>query len=159
MSERTERVVGFTLLGVPVFDAAIFALDNYTRLELLVKLHEVLPAFLLNPVFIFVCLCLGIVLLDRSYKQQIKRLSSESSGLVGVEAYRQNKTQGLIRPFLLVCLLVLLLTPALAIIYSLAYKGTPPMEAHIPSHPNRSARLLIVSHQNQGPELALSHRQ
>jgi hypothetical protein len=54
---------------------------------------------------------------------------------VGVEAYRQNKTQGLMRPFLLVCLLVLLLTPALAIIYSLAYKGTPPMEAHIPPQP------------------------
>ena len=65
-SERFERIGGFTLLGIPVFDSAVFALDNYARLELLVRLRDVLPAFVVNPTFIVLCLFLGILLLDQS---------------------------------------------------------------------------------------------
>ncbi len=98
--EEAERIGGFTLLGIPVFDAAVFALDNYARLELLVRLHDAIPPFLANPVFIFICLCIGIALLDRSYKRQIERTAGQPSKLVGVETYRQVKDGGLIRPFL-----------------------------------------------------------
>jgi hypothetical protein len=69
--EQLERFSGFTLLSLPVFESAVFALDNCARLELLVRLHDVLPAFLLNPVLMFLCLCVGIVLLDKSYKQRM----------------------------------------------------------------------------------------
>ncbi len=131
-AEKVERIGGFTLLGIPVFDASVFALDNYARLELLVRLHSVLPAFLSNPLFVLLCVLLALFLLERSHKHQLERLAN-SSGLVGVESYRQDKRSSLLWSFLWVCLPVLLVTPLLAIAYSLAYKGNPPVDAHIPA--------------------------
>lgn len=125
--EKAERLGGFTLLGIPVLDAAVFALDNYARWELLVRLHDALPSFLLNPIFIFGCLCLGIYLLDSSYSHQFERIATKSSSLVGVEKYREEKAHGLLRPFLWMCCGVAFVTPLVALAYSLAYKGTPPL--------------------------------
>jgi hypothetical protein len=165
VSERAERIGGFTLIGFPVFESAVFFLDNYARLELLVRLRDVLPPFLLNPVFMFVCLCFGIVLLDRSYKQQIKRMADRSSALVGVEPYRQGKVRGLVWPFFWMCIGVVLITPLLALAYSLVYKGVPPETAHIqapricktvdcwPNKASNSAHTLnpTIRIRNQGP--------
>jgi hypothetical protein len=138
--EQAERIGGFTLLGIPVLDSAIFALDNYARVELLVRLHDVLPSFLTNPIFVFVCLCLGIALLDRSYKQQMKRISSRHSVLVGVDSYRDEKAHGLLWPFLFVCGGIVIATPLLALAYSLAYKGTAPVVRLSPSSPTSICR-------------------
>jgi len=72
--EGSERVAGATLLSVPAFDFFVWALDNYARLELAVKLHEALPPLIVSPTTGFVCMCLGLGLLYLSQKAHSARV-------------------------------------------------------------------------------------
>src|SRR5437879_5756944 len=77
--EKSERFVGAAFLGIPALDAFVWVLDNYARLELLVTLHDRLPHFLTNPVTTFICMCIGLMFLYFSHKEQLNRLSEEGT--------------------------------------------------------------------------------
>jgi hypothetical protein len=129
--EQSERIGGVTLLGVPVFDFFVWTLDNYGRVELLVKLHGLLPSFLTSPLTIFICLLAGLGLLYLSGQEQLRRVAGKSANsrpLVdtsGNEIITAEKP-GWALPLAAVFILALLATPIVAIAYSLAYKGSPP---------------------------------
>src|SRR5260370_25588191 len=125
--EKAERFGGVGLLGVPTFDFCVWALDTYARGELLVELHEHLPRFLLNPAFVFLCMCSGLGLLYLSHQRQLQRILTEPSQLVGVDKYRKNEKPGWLLPLVWVFGGALMAAPLLAVVYSLAYKGTPPV--------------------------------
>jgi hypothetical protein len=130
--EKAERFGGVGLLGVPTFDFFVWVLDNYARGELLMNLREQLPPWLLNPAFVFLCMCGGLGLLYLSHQQQLRRILTRASTLVDVEQYRNKERPGWLLPLLWVALGALIATPVLALAYSLAYKGsTPsPLQAH-----------------------------
>jgi hypothetical protein len=126
-----ERIGGVGLLGVPTFDFFVWALDTYTRGELLVELHEHLPRFLLNPAFSFLCMCAGLGLLYLSTKRHLQRILATPAKLVGVDEYRKNEMPGWLLPLLWVFVSAAVITPLLALAYSLAYKGNPPEPPHL----------------------------
>jgi hypothetical protein len=128
--EKAERIGGVGLLGVPTFDFFVWALDNYARGELLMNLREQLPTWLVNPAFVFVCMCGGLGLLYLSHQRQLLRILTRPSQLVDVEQYRDKERPGWLLPLTWVALGALVAAPMLALAYSLAYKGTPPLQAH-----------------------------
>ena len=136
--ESAERVSGASLVGVPAFDFFVWALDNYGRGELLVKLHNHLPSILLNPGIGFVCMCAGLGLLYLSYQRQMRQLLAHSARPIvdnsGTE-YRPTVKAKWPQVVAIVFLLALVTTPTLAVIYSLAYEGTPPVSRPLPSPP------------------------
>jgi hypothetical protein len=134
--ENAERIGGVAFLGVPAFEAFTSVLDNYARVELLVRLHDHLPAFLIDPVTSFVCMCFGLWLLHLSHNRQLKRVSA-SGGLLdstGSEYRREEKLKWLV-PVLVVFLIALVLVSMLAVGYSLKYKGSPPRVPAAPYPP------------------------
>lgn len=137
--EESERYGGAAFLGVPAFDGFIWMLDNYARLELLVKLHDQLPAFLVNPATAFICTCIGLVLLYLSNARQLRRVGTTSSEPRLVDTseteYRRIERPKWLVPVLIVFALALIATPIMAVGYSLAYKGTPPSEVASPQPP------------------------
>lgn len=137
LAEQSERVGGAALLGVPAFDAFVWMLDNYARIELLVRLQEHLPPFILSPVTSFVCMCIGLGLLYQAHKSHLAGMAKSSgSGLVdtsGAELRSAEKPLWL-RPVAIVFLVALFATPILAIAYSLAEKG-PRLPPLAPPHP------------------------
>jgi hypothetical protein len=124
--EKAERFGGVGLLGVPTFDFFVWALDNYARGELLMNLREQLPSWLLNPAFVFLCMCGGLALLYLSHQQQLRRILARPSPLIDVEQYRGMERPGWLVPLLWVSLGALVAAPVLALAYSLLYKGTTP---------------------------------
>ena len=133
--EKAERLGGVGLLGIPAFDFFVWALDTYARGELLMSLSGQLPGWLLNPAFMFLCLCGGLGLLYLSHQRQLQRILTRPSKLVGVEQYQEQEPSWLL-PLLCVALIALVAAPILALGYSLAYKGTLPPHAHLhPLHP------------------------
>ncbi len=133
--EQAERIGGAAFLGVPAFEAFVSILDNYARMELLVKLHDYLPSFMINPVTSFACLCIGLWLLHLSHQKQLKRVNaSRLLDSTGAEYKKNEKAKWLI-PVLVVFLIALIATPILAVGYSLAYKGEPPKPLIPPSPP------------------------
>lgn len=133
--ERAERFGGAALVGVPAFEAFVSILDNYARLELLVRLHDHLPPFLVNPVTSFVCICIGLWLLHLSHQRQLKELRfSRLLDSSGMEYQRNDKEKWLI-PVLVSFLIALVVTPVLAVGYSLSYKGNPPKTPSAPNTP------------------------
>jgi len=127
--EQSERIGGATLLGVPIFDFFVWALDNYSRIELLVKLHGLLPHFLTSPVTIFLCLCGVLGLLYRSERTYLQRVATNSVSRIvdtsGAEiATITNPNWAL--PVGFVFVLALVAAPVVAIGYSLAYEGSSP---------------------------------
>jgi hypothetical protein len=130
--EQAERLGGVGLLGVPTFDFFVWALDNYARGELLMNLREQLPPWLVNPAFVFVCMCGGLALIYLSHQQQLRRILARPSQLVDVEQYRGTQRPGWLLPLLWVAFGALVAAPVLALAYSLAYKGTAPApQAHL----------------------------
>ncbi len=133
--EQAERIGGAAFVGVPAFEAFVSILDTYARMELLVRLHDSLPPFLVNPVTSFVCMCIGLWLIHLSNQQQLKLIStSRLLDSSGAEYQRNEKPKWLI-PVLVSFLAALVLTPLLAVGYSLAYKGTPPKMPPVPNPP------------------------
>jgi hypothetical protein len=132
--EKTERISGVGLLGVPTFDFCVWALDTYGRGELLMELHGHLPKLLLNPAIAFLCMCAGLGLLYASHKQQLQRILTEPSQLVGVDKYRKQEKPGWLLPLVLVFAAAVIVAPLLAVAYSVAYKGTPPEPPHLFAH-------------------------
>jgi hypothetical protein len=94
--------------------------------ELLVNLRAHLPPFITSPTFVFVCMWGGLGLLYLSHQQQLHRILTEPSRLVGVDDYRDKERPGWLLPLSWVTLAALVAAPVLALAYSLAYKGTPP---------------------------------
>jgi len=133
--ERAERFGGVGLLGVPTFDFFVWALDNYARGELLMNLREQLPPWLLNPACVFGCMCSGLALLYLSHQRQLQRILARPSPLVDVDQYRSKEHPGWLRPLLWVVVGALIAAPALALAYTLAYKGTVPLQAHLQAPP------------------------
>lgn len=138
-AEESERVGGAALLGVPAFDAFVWALDNYARIELLVRLHEHLPPFILSPVTSFVCMCVGLYLLHLSHQKHLKRMTPQPSARAlvdtsGMELRALEKPRWVL-PVVLVFLLALVATPILAIAYSLTDKGPSAPALAIPRPP------------------------
>lgn len=129
--EKAERIGGVGLLGVPTFDFFVWALDNYARGELLMNLRAQLPPWLLNPVFVFVCMWGGLGLLYLSHQHQLRRILAQPSPLVDVEQYRSKERPGWLGPLLWVTLGALVAAPILALAYSLAYQGSMPLVAHL----------------------------
>ena len=129
--ETAERIGGVGLLGVPTFDFFVWALDNYARGELLMGLREQLPPWLLNPAFVFVCMCAGLALLYLSNQRQLQRIIARPSPLVDVDQYRRKEHPGWLGPLLWVAAVALVAAPVMALAYTLAYKGTVPLQAHI----------------------------
>jgi hypothetical protein len=149
--ETAERIGGSILLGLPAFEEFVSILDAYARVELLVRLSEHLPSILLNPVTSFVCMCVGLYLLYLSQKEQLKRLSVsrvlDSSGA----AYQNPEKPKWPLPVFIVFVIVAVLTPSLAVGYSLAYKGEPPKVTGRPSPP-----AFAYSKTSHGTQLAAS---
>src|ERR1022692_1283975 len=129
--EKTERIAGVGLVGVPTFDFFVWALDNYARGELLMTLREQLPPWLLNPAFVFVCMCGGLALLYLSHQQQLRRILARPSQLVDIDEYRGKERPGWLVPLLWVAFGALIAAPALAFAYTLRYKGALPPQAHL----------------------------
>jgi hypothetical protein len=137
--ETSERISGAALLSVPAFEFFVWGLDNYARLELAVKLHDALPPFLLNPATGFICMCLGLALLYVSQREHMARIVEaaqtgkvlDSTGkVIGREVtIVWPKTVGIM------FFLALIAAAILAIAYSLAYKGMPPIQASMPPPP------------------------
>jgi hypothetical protein len=129
--EQSERIGGAAFLGVPALDFFVWALDNYARIELLMRIHNQLPSFLVSPTTQFVCLCIGLGLLYLSHKRQLRRVTVAASterrlvDTSGVEYSTIENPKWLI-PVGIAFGLALVAAPILAIGYSLAYKGTPP---------------------------------
>jgi hypothetical protein len=139
-TEQTEGIVGAGLLGVPVFDFFVWALDNYARAELLVRLYALLPSFLTSPVTIFLCLCGGLALLYLSGRRQLQRVATASAAtgkLVdtsGTQIATIEKPKWLL-PVIVVGVLALIAAPIVTIAYSLAYKGPSPTKFFLPKPP------------------------
>jgi hypothetical protein len=137
--EQSERIGGATLVGVPIFDFFVWALDNYARMELLVRLHGLLPHFLTSPLTIFLCLCAGLGLLYRSERRYLQRIAENSVNrhrivdTSGTEIATIEKPSWAL-PLGVVFLLALIATPIVAVGYSLAYKGVAP-KIPIAPHP------------------------
>lgn len=135
--EQAERVSGAAFISVPIFDFIVFVLDNYARLELLVNLRAELPKFLVNPVVGFLCMCIGLCLLQLSHKREIERIFNRPSKLVGVDSYREaKKTTGWLLLLIYISIGLIVTTPLLAVVYSLRYRGMPPASwrlAHAPA--------------------------
>jgi hypothetical protein len=137
--ERSERLGGLVVLGLPIFDGFVWLLDNYGRWELIVRLHNQLPAVLVNPVTVLLCVVGGFFLLHSSNARQLKRVASSATNrrLVdtsGAEIYSV-ETPGWFIPGGIVFLVALVATPIVAVVYSLAYKGFAPPPPHYPSPP------------------------
>jgi hypothetical protein len=138
--ERSERIGGAVFLSIPAFDSFVWALDNYARIELLVRLRDHLPSFFTSPVTSFVCMCIGLILLHLSHVRQLKRVNENASvarrvvDTSGAEYHSTEKAQW----FFPVCvgfLIALLATPILAVAYSLADKGKAPLRPVVPPPP------------------------
>src|SRR5580700_3908379 len=135
--EQSERIGGAAFLGIPIFDFLVSMLDSYSRMEQLVKFHNLLPPVLTSPLTNFICLSIGFVLLYLSSRKQLYRVAQSASNTrrlvdpAGAEIASVEKPKVLL-PVVIVFLLALLATPIVAIGYSLAYKGTPPPSASKP---------------------------
>jgi hypothetical protein len=169
-AERGARTGGAVLVGVPVFVYFVWILDNCARGELLVELHDYLPAFLTNPAFAFLCLCSGLGLLHNAHRRQVAAmLQAHDAARVltseGVQYVPTVKPRW-IWPVAIVILAALLAAPGLALMFSLAYHGDPPRAlvpkpTHIayqesPPEPSRPEQPLWVI---QGPRSAFSFNQ
>ena len=161
--EQSERVSGAAFLGIPAFDAFVWMLDYYARVELLVKLHGELPSFLLNPVTGFVCLCIGLGLLYSSNRRELRRIAESARNqrplldTFGTEVHSIEKPMWLL-PVLAVFACALVTTPIVAIAYSLAYKGKAPETPTAPRPPDfayvkteKPKRLGPMSSAHNGP--------
>jgi len=95
------------------------------------NLREQLPAWLMNPAFVFVCMCGGLGLLYLSHQRQLHRILTRPSQLVDVDQYRAKEHPGWLLPLISVALGALIAAPILAVAYSLAYSGTPPLQSHL----------------------------
>jgi hypothetical protein len=137
--EQSERIGGAAFLSIPALDSFIWVLDNYARIELLVKLHDQLPKFLTSPLTSFVCTCVGLILLYLSNVRQLRRVSETASrarlvDTSGVE-YRSTEKPRWLLPVFISFAFALVTTPVLAIAYSLAYNGPIPDKILLPSPP------------------------
>ncbi len=138
--ERSEQIGGAVFLSIPAFDSFVWALDNYARIELLVRLRDHLPPFLTSPVTGFICTCIGLTLLYLSSVRQLKRVNENASAArrvvddSGAEYHSTEKPKWLL-PVCIGFSIVLLATPILAVAYSLAYKGKAPLRPVGPPPP------------------------
>jgi hypothetical protein len=137
--ETSERIGGAAFLTVPAFEGFVSLLDNYARIELLVRLRDYLPTILTSPVTNFVCLCLGLWLLYLSNKEQLKRVSTGANNPSLVDTsgstIRSTEKPKWLLPVCVGFVLTLLATPIVAVGYSLAYKGAPPRQPRTPNVP------------------------
>ena len=135
--EQSERTAGAAFLSVPALDGFVWALDNWARMELLMKLHDQLPAFLVNPATAFICTCIGLYLLYRSNVHQLRRVAASESRLVDTSGaeYRKVEKPKWLLPVLGFFSIALIATPILAVGYSLAYKGISPRTPRGPIPP------------------------
>ncbi len=136
--EQTERYGGAAFLGIPAFDGFVWMLDNWARMELLVRLRSYLPPFLVNPGTAFICTCTGLWLLYLSHARQLRRVGEGSrSKLVDTSGteYQSIEKPGWLIPVAIVFGLALVATPILAIGFSFAYKGNPPSARSTPRPP------------------------
>jgi hypothetical protein len=162
--ERVEGSGGAIALGVPAFDFFVWLLDNYARFDLLLTLQNRLPQFLFSPPSVFLCMCVGIVLLHLSHKAQMKRIiEGAERGLVdesGNRAIRQESAKWL-HPLLFVLLFTLIAAPVLAVTITLLYDGNVPVAAvqrppsfaldKTPPEANPSSSKVLAPRINQGP--------
>jgi hypothetical protein len=138
--EQSERICGAVFLSVTAFDSFVWLLDNCGRTELLVKLHSNLPPLMLNPTIQFVCLCFGLSLLYSSDKRQLQRVVNSVStrrrvlDSSRIEIIIVEKPKWLL-PVVLSFVFALIITPLLALGYSLSYKGISPGPVNPPRPP------------------------
>jgi hypothetical protein len=87
----------------------------------------------------FGCMCIGLLLIHSSYKKQLDRIYEDNNtrrlvDTTGTEIHSREKPQILI-PILVVFLIALLITPIVAVSYSLANEGERPKYPATPHPP------------------------
>lgn len=145
--ERSERLGGVTLLGVPVFDLFVQLLDIYARGELLVRFYRLLPPFLTSPGTIVLCLFIGIALTYDSHRRQLRNVAEksgthlfDSSGAAITPIEKPNWAL----PLVIVCIVALIAALIVGVSYSLAYTGPLP-DKSVPPGPPKFAYVRATS--------------
>jgi len=162
--EKSERIGGAICFFLPTFDSVLWIIDNYSRLEMATKLESYLPPYLTRPPIIFVCMCLGLMLLYMSQKNQLNRITKDKGILLdasGSEYVNVEKPNWL--PVVIVVFAAVCAAPIFGVAQALRYQGPSPAKRPAPEPPSwayqGSERPLIPTHGRPSPSVVLNSPQ